>query len=110
MLTVLSGFLLYWRLSGGLNPAWITSGSGVALTIGALAGLITFFVGLFVNRPLSEEVGKLGAQVASSESPPNPETVERIQDLQSRLEAAGVWTSILLAVAAIFMAAAEQIF
>jgi uncharacterized membrane protein len=33
-LTILSGAGLYWRASGGLQTAWITSPSGLAFTIG----------------------------------------------------------------------------
>jgi hypothetical protein len=108
--TVLPGILLYWRLSGGLNPAWITSGSGLALTGGALSGLAAFLVGFSVARPVSVNLAKLGAQAAADEGPPDPEIVKKIQHLQSRLEAAGVWTSVLLAISVLLMASAEQIF
>jgi hypothetical protein len=41
-LTALSGLLLYWRASGGLRPAWISTGTGLGFTIGGLAGLMAF--------------------------------------------------------------------
>ena len=110
IITVLTGLLLYWRVSSGLNMSWLTSGRGISLTIGGVAGLLTLIIGFAVNRPSAERLGELGAQVAASEGPPEPEVMQELQSLQARLEAAGVWTAILLAVAVVAMAGAEQLF
>ena len=39
-LTILSGLLMYAGVSGGFQLAWIASGTGLALTVGALAAIL----------------------------------------------------------------------
>src|SRR3954464_13427291 len=48
ILTVLAGLLLYYPTSGGFNGAWLSSGHGITLTIGAIIGLLAFVHGIFV--------------------------------------------------------------
>ena len=50
-LTILAGAGLYWRDSNGLDPAWITSGPGLAFTIGGLAAIAAFVGGLVISAP-----------------------------------------------------------
>ena len=50
-LTILSGGGLYWRASGGLQTAWITSPTGLAFTIGGLAAVAAFVGGLVLIGP-----------------------------------------------------------
>jgi hypothetical protein len=50
-LAVLSGAVLYWRDSGGLQAAWIASGPGLAFTIGGLAAVATFIGGMVLIGP-----------------------------------------------------------
>ena len=42
--TALSGLILYWPVSGHLSVQWLTSGPGLTLTIGSVAGLLAFAV------------------------------------------------------------------
>lgn len=41
--TIIAGALLYWEVSGGLNPAWLVTPAGITLSLGALAALRAFF-------------------------------------------------------------------
>lgn len=106
----LTGLLLFWRASSGLNLTWISSGHGLALSLGGLAGLTAFFIGFFVNRPLSKKMGAIGAKIEASQGKPAPELISQMGQLQSKMEQAGVWTSILLAVAVIAMASAQSVY
>jgi len=106
----LTGLLLYWRASVGLNPNWIRTGPGLTLTMGGLAGLTAFLIGFLVNRPLSNRLGAVGRRLAAAQGPPDQGLITEAGQLQARLESAGVWTSILLAVSVILMAGAEQVF
>jgi uncharacterized membrane protein len=110
VLTVASGLLLYWRLSSGLNPNWLTSGPGLSLSLGAIAGLATLVIGITVNRPVSLKLAELGSQAASSGVQPDPETLAQLGQLQSRLEQAGIWASVLLAISVVAMASAETLY
>lgn len=104
-----TGLLLYWRISSGFHSRWLASGPGIGLTIGALAGIVAFFIGLLVTRPTTVQIGALGARLAGAEGPPEPALLQRMGALQAKLEAAGLWISILLAVAVIAMASAQQL-
>ncbi|HEX9795885.1 MAG TPA: hypothetical protein VGA52_02730 [Anaerolineales bacterium] len=108
VVNILSGLLLLWNSSAGLNPNWFRTGPGIALSLGALAGIVVFALGFFVHRPVGARLGAIGAQLAAG--PPEPELVQEAGTLQARLESAGVWSSILLAIAVILMAAAEQVY
>jgi len=48
----LAGLLLYWRDSGGLTSAWMTSSAGIGFTVGAVFGLIAFIFGILTDRKL----------------------------------------------------------
>jgi len=107
VLATLAGLVLFWQDSAGLNAAWLRTGPGIALTFGALAGLATFFLGFFGHRRLSARLGKLAATIKTSDGPPDPKALEQLQSVQAALERAGVWSSILLALAVLGMAAAQ---
>jgi uncharacterized membrane protein len=106
ILTSAAGLLLYWHDSGGFNPAWTRTVPGLALTFGGLAGLATFVIGFFVNRPVSRRMGTLAAQIGT-QSPPDPALISDMLSLQARLERAGIWAAVLLALAVLGMAAAQ---
>ena len=105
-LAVLTGLLLYWRASGGLNTDWMSTGTGVMFTIGGLAGIIALFTGSAIGSN-SRKLATLGA---SLQGPPSPEQGAEIAGLQSRLETLGAVTSILLLVTLIAMASAQYVF
>ena len=47
-----AGLLLYWRDSGGLTSAWMTSSAGIGFGIGAGLALIAFVFGILTDRKL----------------------------------------------------------
>lgn len=105
-LTVLTGLLLYWRASGGLNTDWMSTGTGVMFTIGGLAGIIALFAGSAIGAN-SRKLANLGA---SLQGPPSPEQATEIAGLQNRLSNLGAVTAILLLVTLIVMASAQNVF
>lgn len=105
-LTVLTGLLLYWRASGGLNADWMSTGTGVMFTIGGLAGLIAFFAGSAIGAN-SRKLATLGA---SLQGPPSPEQGAEVAALQNRLTNLGAASAILLLVVLIAMATAQNVF
>lgn len=108
-LNVLSGFGLYWILSGGFQVRWITSSLGLSLTIGALAAIVTFILGLAVTRPTLLRMGALGQEIQSAEGPPTPEQMAEMQALQKRLATAGRIGAVLLVIAVTGMSVARYI-
>jgi len=108
-LNVLAGIWLYWIFSAGFQAKWVTSGHGLSLTIGALAAIVTFILGLTVTRPTLLRMGALGQEMQSAGGPPKPEQMAAMQVLQKRLATVGRTGAVLLVIAVIGMAAARYI-
>ena len=105
-LTVVSGILLYWNSSGGLNTSWITSGTGLVFTIGGIAALIQFVMGIAVVSPASRKLGELGSKAALAGGPPPPEVLAEMKAAQDKLVSFGRIGAYLLLIAVICMAVA----
>jgi uncharacterized membrane protein len=107
LLTVIAGALLYWRVSGGFDVAWIRSGPGIGFTIGALAALITLILGLTLTKPAVDRIGALGQEIARGGGQPTPAQAAEMQRLQARTVALGRVSMVLLAIAVATMATAR---
>jgi uncharacterized membrane protein len=108
-LNIAAGIWLYWIFSSGFNMEWIGSDQGLSLTIGAVAAIVTFILGLAVTRPTLLRMGALGREIQSAEGPPKPEQMAAMQALQKRLATAGRIGAVLLVIAVIGMAVARYI-
>jgi hypothetical protein len=105
-LTMLSGLLLYWRASGGLQTDWISTGTGVMFTIGGLAAIAAGVFGGLIGSN-GKKLAELGA---SLEGPPSPEQAAELGHLQSRGANLGAVNAVLLVIAIIAMATAQYVF
>lgn len=105
VLTILSGLELYRRDSGGFRTSWIASGPGMSITVGALAALVAFVIGMSILRPAAKRVGPL-AQSAQGmpEGPEKEARLGEVQRLRRRTAVGGRWVAALLAVTVIGMA------
>ena len=108
-INVAVGLLLYWRASAGLNPAWIGSGTGIGFTLGGLAAIAAWLLGLTVIGPTVERLDEAGTAMATAGRPPTPDELGRFHGLEARLHRAGQADSLLLATAVIFMAASRYL-
>ncbi|MCC7352796.1 MAG: hypothetical protein IT330_03485 [Anaerolineae bacterium] len=132
-LTTLAGLLLYWRDTGGLHvgritgcsislnitqpyicilpevEGWITSGFGLALTIGGLAAIAKLVLVFAVTKPTVEGLAALGKEIQAGGKPPTPEQMARLQGLQRRMSQALMWTTVLLVIAVAGMAVARYL-
>ncbi len=75
-----------------------------ALTIGAVAALVAFFIGVTRQRPTGKRVQELGAAIASAGGPPTPEQGAEMQSLQARMAGYGNVMAYLFVVALAGMA------
>lgn len=100
LVNIVAGLLLYWRGSGGLQSAWITSGPGIGFTLGGAAAVVSWLVGFFVSRPT---IDRLATAAAGGAQP------AEIVRLQARLRLAGRVGLGLLVVAAAAMASARYL-
>jgi len=109
LVTLLTGLHLYQRASGGLNPAWIASGTGLLFTIGAGFAFVTAGIGQFVTVPTVKKIGALATAMESADGPPGPERLAEMRALQGRMLAAAQIGALLVALALIFMAMARYV-
>ncbi len=110
VVTILSGFWLYWSISGGFTSAWVTSPSGLALAIGGVLAVVAFLIGVGVMRPAALRAGTLAQQVAAlPEGPERSAQLATVQQLRSRSVTAGRVVATLLALATALMAVARYL-
>jgi uncharacterized membrane protein len=106
-LTVLGGAVLYLETSSGFDPDWLSSGPGIGFTIGSVAALAAFFLGLFQIKPTVKKMSALGAEIQSAGGPPQPEQLATMQRLTEHFRALGKWNLVLILIAAATMATAR---
>jgi hypothetical protein len=109
VLTVLAGLLLYWEVSGGLTGIWITSPTGVAVTLGGLLGVVAAGIGVGIAAPATRRTVALAREIQATEGSPSPGQAGRLAALQRRSTLGMRWVAILAAVAAAAMAVAEYL-
>ena len=106
ILCTFTGVVLYWRVSGGLQLALIFAASGLALTIGSVAGVLAWILGGAAILPTVTREQALSKEIQSAGGPPKPELIAELGRLHKRLGQLGVWGMILLVIAAVGMAMA----
>lgn len=106
-LTVLSGVLLVWYRSAGNVLAWAQTGPGLALALGAVAGIVVFMVGMFGIRPRAIQISRLGAQIQTAGGPPTTFQVTQLQKLGEEMSRLGLIDFALVAVALLLMVTAR---
>jgi uncharacterized membrane protein len=109
VLTILSGFGLFWNDSVGFRGAWMSSHTGMTFSLGALAAIIALVIGLTVNAPTAKKMGAVAAQMHAKGGPPTPELAAEMQRLQRRLGTALQTVTVLLLLATAAMALARYI-
>ncbi len=107
-LTILSGLVMYFRVSGGLQLAWIGTGTGLTLTVGGLAALLGAGIGGSV-RATGQRLGMLGRTIESGGKLPTPDQIAQVQALQRRMAQLGQLTALLMLIAVVAMAIARYV-
>ena len=109
LLTVLSGFGLYWHDSQGFTNGFMRSRGGMTFGIGAVLALVAVFLGIFVVTPAAMRAGKLGAAIAAGGKPPTPEQAAEMQQLQATLGKMALVAAGLLTLTTIAMAVGRYV-
>ena len=106
-LTVLAGALLYWRDSGGLQSAWITSPTGAAYTIGGAAAIASFVLGFILVAPSIAEQSAVRNELVASGGVTTQAQHERLRHADRLMRLAGRVDLPLILVAGLTMATAR---
>lgn len=108
-LTVLSGALLYSRFFViGIDWIW-TTGAGIGFTIGALAALTSYVMGVAIFGPTQGKITALDTAMAELGGSPKPEQVTEMERLQAYLLKTYRIDFVLLIVAVVTMATARYL-
>jgi uncharacterized membrane protein len=106
-LTVLSGAILFWYASGGLQPGWIASGPGLIYTLGSVVGIVVYIFGMTLVKPRADQLGVLGREIAVAGGAPTPTQMAQLQKLDQELALVGRVDFVLLAISTLAMATAR---
>ena len=106
---IASGAYLYWVVSGALQASWLYSWSGSVYTLGALAALMAFIVGIAINIPSANRMGALMAKVHAGGAPPTTEQSKTLSRLALRLAHGNRAVAVLLVAATAAMAVARYV-
>lgn len=108
-ITILAGILLLWRVSNGFAPEYMGSHMGIVLSIGALAALVAFAIGMTVVKPAMTKAGTLSAGLAATSESERGPLLATIGALRARGAAGGKWVAWLLILSVAAMAAARYL-
>jgi uncharacterized membrane protein len=108
-LTMLSGFIMYGRMTAATNGAWAGTRTGMVLGIGGLATVLAAIIGGSVVGRGGQKLAKIGASVQASGGAPSAEQAAEIGALQTRMGKAMRVVAGLLFVAVTTMATARYL-
>lgn len=107
-LNFLAGLALYYILSG-FRLSFLRSGYGLVLTIGAVAGVISWVMVVFMVRNVFSRMGEIGKMIQSQGGPPTPEQAGEMKALGGRLTSLGNYGLVFMTIAVIGMAVARYV-
>jgi hypothetical protein len=108
-LNVLAGLLMYWQDSGGLQAAWITTPTGLTLTLGGLFGIGALIFAGAVTAPGAAKLARLGREIQAGGKLPTPEQMAQIGSMQAKLAQEARLNAALLGITVIAMAIARYL-
>jgi len=106
-LTVLSGALLLLQFAGGQWLAWVQTGPGLGFTLGSVAGVVVYFIGMFGVKPRAERMAKIGQEIQAAGGPPTPAQGAELQKLDREMSKLGYADFVLVALSLALMATAR---
>jgi uncharacterized membrane protein len=107
-LTLLSGLILYWIVSG-FQWSFLLSGYGLTLTIGGVAGIVAWLFALIVVRGIFSQMQRIGQEIQAQGAPPTPQQMSEMQALGARLVKVGQIALVFMIVAVLGMSAARYV-
>jgi len=107
-LSILSGLLMYWNLFR-FRLSVLSSGYGLMLTIGGIAGIIAWVIAIVFIRGIISRMQAIGKAIQAQGAPPTPEQGAEMQAAGSQMIKLGQWGVILMVVALLGMSVAQYV-
>jgi uncharacterized membrane protein len=109
ILSVLSGLVMYWEIfEFRLNA--LSTGYGLMLTLGAIAGFIGFLTGYFMQNRTTGKMKTISNSIVTSGGPPTPEQQAEMKSLSETVSRGSQITSVFLALALLGMSIAQYVY
>lgn len=106
-LSVLSGLILFDKISNHFSSDWLHSGYGVMLSVGSLIGLVALIYGSIILRPTAMKLVRLGDEVEAGGAPPSPEQQAELEKHSGTMRSGMRLMAILLIVSVFAMSVAR---
>jgi hypothetical protein len=109
-ITTLTGIYLYWRFTGGFDPAVSRSHAGMAFGMGGVAGIVAVIIGGAVVGRSSKRIVEVMEQASkTSEGPQKVALMQEAGVLRQRLETFGTVVLVCQLIALVLMAVGHYI-
>ncbi len=109
LVNVGSGIWLMPLVSGGDVDAWMRSGFGRTVGLGALSAILALLLGALVGMPTNRRMGAISAAAQARGGPPNAAEAAELERLQARSTIVAMIGTGLLFLAATAMAVARYV-
>ncbi|MEK7381232.1 MAG: hypothetical protein AAB075_09510 [Gemmatimonadota bacterium] len=109
LVTVLSGFYLYWKSSAGFSPEYMGSRTGMAIGLGSVTALLALALGLAIVRPSMKRAMQLAQATAGAPAESREGMQAEAQALRGKAAGAAKVVAWLLAATTIAMAVARYL-
>lgn len=110
LVTIISGFWLYWLVSGGLLNTFVSSRTGILFGAGGVIALAAYLLGLIVIRPMTMKVAALMQSIPGVTNPDQRnQLIGEAKLLKARSDIAAKAGAALLLLAAASMAVARYL-
>ena len=107
-LTLLSGWTMYWNLFG-FRLSVLSSGYGLFLTIGGIAGTIAWLIAIIFVRRAMGQMEAIGSAIQQQGGPPSPAQASKLQAIGGQLGKMGQWAVVFMVLALLGMSTAQYV-
>jgi uncharacterized membrane protein len=108
--TIVLGLWLYWRFTGGFDPAVSGSPAGMVFGAGGLIAIIAVHIGILgMRRNTLRAMAQSKAMAAMPDGPQKSQAMAAVQEFRSRAGTAGRITMVLLMVTTVLMAVGHYV-
>lgn len=109
VLTLLSGFRLYWIMSDGFSAEYAHSTMGLTFGIAGVVATVAFILGMAIARPAMMRAGMLSQQLSAVPEPERGPLQAELVRLRARGRSMSILVAVLVVLAGSAMAVARYL-
>jgi uncharacterized membrane protein len=103
LISIISGFMLLWKLSNHFERIWFMTLYAKIMCAGIITSIIAFIIDIIVIRTTTIRLNRLGTAIVNSGQPHNSEQLQELKTLQKRVFSATLLIAVLLIITIISM-------